>query len=74
MAMAIRFAIPMAASPAPWNRNVWSDIFVLVALREAKRPATATEAVPENKEKMGKISIAQYGYIDCQIFKEGIQI
>ena len=38
--------IPMAASPAPWKRNVWSDNFVLVALNEAKSPATATEAVP----------------------------
>ena len=49
MAIAIRLAMPIAASPAPWNRNVWSDILVLVALREAKRPATATEAVPGNK-------------------------
>ena len=41
---AIRWVI--VTSPAPWNRKVWSDSFVLVNLNEAKRPATATLAVP----------------------------
>lgn len=33
-------------SPAPWNRMTLSDRRVLVALKDARRPATATEAVP----------------------------
>ena len=46
MAMAIRLAIPKAASPAPWNRKVWSCNLVLVAFTAAKMPARATLAVP----------------------------
>ena len=33
-------------SPAPWNTMVWSDILLLVMRRAARRPATATAAVP----------------------------
>ena len=46
MAIAIRLAIPRAASPAPWNRKVWSASLVLVAWSAASTPATATLAVP----------------------------
>ena len=35
-AITIRLAIPMAASPAPWNKNVWSVNEVLVALNAAR--------------------------------------
>ena len=44
--MAMSCAMPMAASPAPWKRKVWSLSFVLVAFRAARMPARATEAVP----------------------------
>ena len=46
MAMAIRLAMPRAASPAPWNKKVWSASLVLVACSEANTPAHATLAVP----------------------------
>ena len=36
----------ISTSPAPWNTIVLSDNLVLVSLREAKSPATATAAVP----------------------------
>jgi len=34
-------------SPAPWNRYVWSDSFVLVIRIAAMIPARATDAVPD---------------------------
>ncbi len=33
-------------SPAPWNRNLFSESFFPVILRLARIPATATDAVP----------------------------
>ena len=54
-AMARRLAMPRAASPAPWKRKVCSLSLVLVALRAASMPATATEAVPWNV-RMGWIN------------------
>jgi hypothetical protein len=33
-------------SPAPWNRNVFSDNFFPVIFVDAKTPAAATAAVP----------------------------
>ena len=46
IAMAISWAIPIAASPAPWNKKVWSCNLVFVALTAARMPARATLAVP----------------------------
>lgn len=40
-------------SPAPWKTKVFSDSFLPVMRREAKIPATATAAVPENEETWG---------------------
>lgn len=33
-------------SPAPWNKITLSDNLVLVILKDANKPANATEAVP----------------------------
>jgi len=46
IARTVKSAIPIAASPAPRNRNLLSDKRLSVIRREAKRPATATDAVP----------------------------
>ena len=55
MAMTKRVAMPMEASPAPWNRYVWSDNLVFVILMAAITPATATEAVPGRKDSEKKL-------------------
>lgn len=46
IALTVKSAIPIAASPAPRNRNLLSDKRLFVIRRDAKRPATATDAVP----------------------------
>lgn len=42
----IKSAIPMAASPAPRNRNIWSDKWIPVNRVEATSQAIATAPVP----------------------------
>ena len=39
-------AVVSATSPAPWNKNLWSDSRLFVIRRAARMPATATDAVP----------------------------
>ena len=46
IAAASRSEMPVAASPAPRQRNVWSDIRWPVMRSAEKMPATVTEAVP----------------------------
>ena len=46
IAFTVKSAIPIAASPAPRKRNLLSDKRLFVIRRDAKRPATATDAVP----------------------------
>jgi len=36
----------VVTSPAPWNRNFWSESRFFVIRRAASIPATATDAVP----------------------------
>ncbi len=38
--------MPVAASPAPMNRIVWSSSFCFVTRSAENRPATDTAAVP----------------------------
>ena len=46
-------------SPAPWKTNLWSESLFLVILKAAKRPATATDAVPEKRKHCERVILAK---------------